>query len=208
MALIPAIPLSASQVLLPSNVIFALQHPLWGIGEKRSEAYTCVWWKVNMAFGMHTAADRRRGEHSWVSSRPSATCKGTTCQGSWCKGRLLRLSTLMSFFAPWIPLCGTNISLLPAVLTDPGPRWYKSVQHSNSSSEFFPYLGSSQLQLSPFLPFARQWNDTSVGAPVKGAGTVLFILQTWKLISWRTRSPMKAFHPNTGKWGCAHYAFG
>lgn len=55
--------------------------------------------------------------------------------------KVVRLNTLLSFFAPWIPLCGTNISLLPAVLTDPGPRWYKSAQHSNSSSEFFPHLG-------------------------------------------------------------------
>lgn len=55
--------------------------------------------------------------------------------------KVIRLSTLISLFAPWIPLCGTNISLLPAVLTDPGPRRYKSVWHSNSSSEFFPYLG-------------------------------------------------------------------
>lgn len=73
------------------------------------------------------------------------------------------------------------------------------IAHQNS----FLILEFSQLQLSPSLPFARQWNDTSVGAPVKGAGTVLCILQTWKVFSGGARGAMKAFQPDTGKWGSA-----
>lgn len=104
-----------------------------------------VWWKVNVAFGVHIATDRRRVEHSWVSSHPFALdiqhLQGGHLPRELMQRKVIRLTTLISLSAPWISLCGTNISLLPAVLTDPSPRRYKSARHSNSSSEFFPYLG-------------------------------------------------------------------
>lgn len=162
--------------------------------------------KIKVAFCVHTATDRRGGEHLWVSSHPSAldgqNLLGDHPPRELMQWKILRLSILMPISALWRPLCGTNLSPPRSVDRPKSQKIYISLTFQllirilslSWSPASYTYLHSN--------PSARWSNDMSVGAHVKWAGTVFCILQTWKFITEKTKRAVKVSynHWEMGAW--------